>query len=117
MAAAERRLVLDGCGLALAADSGPFGQGVGFSFLDLLEFGVDGEAGFDFKVQGSLVLKIDGDGVIVGCGVEVDLLDGLAVDLGKLDETSARQFAFYEGEATGRGASVPGRSFPGSGFA
>jgi len=41
-------------------DSRPFGQGVGVSFLDLLEFCVDGEVGLDGKIQAGLVLEVDG---------------------------------------------------------
>ena len=94
---------------------------MGVSFLDLLQFGVDGEAGFDFKVQGSVILEVDGDGVIVGCGVEVDLLDGLAVDLWEVNKASAGEFLFHQGKtagcdfvtAAGRGSSLWGPSLRG----
>ena len=91
---------------------------MGVSFRDLLQFGIDGEAGFDFEVQGSVILEVDGDGVIIGCGVEVDPLDGLAVDLWEVDKPSAGEFLFHKGKAAwcdfvtaaGRGSSVFGPS-------
>ena len=47
-------------------DGRPFRHDFDVSFLELLEFGVDGEAGLDGKVQAGLVLEVDGDAVIVG---------------------------------------------------
>ena len=80
-------------------DGRPFGHDFDVSFLELLEFGVDSEAGLDGKVQAGLVLEVDGDAVIVGCGVKMDALGGLALDLREVDKAHVGQFAFQETEA------------------
>ena len=74
---------------------------MGVSFPDLLQFRVDGETRFDFEVQGSVILEVDGDGVIIGRGVEVDPLDGFAVDLWEVDKPSAGEFLFHESKGAG----------------
>ena len=55
-----------------------------------MKFGVDGEAGLDFKIQSSLVLEIDGDGVIFTGGEELDFLGVLASMRRKRRNTSTK---------------------------
>jgi len=74
----------------------PFGQYFSVSFLAFVKFGVDGEAGLDFKIQGSLVLKIDGDGVILARGEQFDFLCGFASGQREFDKASAGKISLVE---------------------
>lgn len=92
---------------------GPFRQHVDVAFPMLLESGVDCERRLDLKVQGCLVVEIDGDGVVIACGEELDLLGGFASGERKLDKLPARKRSLVENELTrSRGFAVVVRELP-----
>lgn len=57
-------------------DRRPFYKTLKLAFFQLHEFGPDGEARLDIEKQRGLVLKVDGKGVVIAGGEELDALGG-----------------------------------------
>src|SRR5215472_12813075 len=91
--------------LSLSVNGRPFGQHFNVAFLALLEFGFDDEGRLDSKVQRSVILKIDGDGMMSTSGEQFDFLSGLATGQREFDETSAGKISFVENKLAREGAS------------
>ena len=65
----------------LAADERPAFDGAQVAGLPVAVFGIEIETGIDNEVQRGLVLKADVDRMVVACGVDLGVLDDLALHL------------------------------------
>ncbi|HEY6348945.1 MAG TPA: hypothetical protein VI636_06000 [Candidatus Angelobacter sp.] len=72
--------------VARVFDRRPFGQGFKLAMLQPHELGMDGEAGLDIEVQGGLVLKLDGQRVVIRGSEEMDFFGDFPFDQRKFDE-------------------------------
>ena len=83
-------------------DRGPFGESFEVAFFHLHELGLNGETRLNVEMEGAVILKLDGQGVVIGAGEEFHFLGHLPFDEREGDEAPEGKRSFLKGQFPGR---------------